>query len=79
MGRASNKIEWLSQWTLRDEVKKCSLLCFSCCATGALTNPHMVEEINNASRPDKNAKQLGLRSMVCNVTMTYSYRQREEA
>ena len=35
----------------------------------------MVEEINNASRPDKNAKQLGLRSMVCNVTMTYSYRR----
>ncbi len=59
----------------REQVTKYNCIFFTCCVKGELTNPHLVESINSSFNPDATAKKLGLRSMVSNVTMTYTYRR----
>ena len=59
----------------RSQVSKCSVAGISCFKRGELTNPHLVEGINDHIRPDATAKKLGTRSMVGLVTRTFSYKE----
>ena len=74
-GQSEQQNRMVISMDAREQIKKCNFLIFTCCVKGQLTDPHLVESVNSSFNPDKNAKKLGLRSMVGNVTMAYTYRR----